>query len=163
MNQRIAGEARQPAADNGSDSGAQCHKKQARHLQLTVYDTKRHRANGREERKAQRRSRRQTTGRRKLGASGLSSQRTVADLIHHRRDGQHLAHIDANRLDRDDLRNRSAVDLNRQLTPIRQYLYWYAKSTSKPFGGNNRSFRGLTVSKQERRGHGDRVQCRLSR
>jgi hypothetical protein len=49
------------------------------------------------------RSNRQPASRLKRGLRSLGRQRTLADLINHRRDGQYPAHVDTERLDGDDL------------------------------------------------------------
>jgi hypothetical protein len=79
----------------------------------------------------------------------LGRQRAVADLIDHRRDGQYPAHVDAERLGGDDLRDRRAIELDGELAPVRQHPDRHAESAPKPLGSGNRPFRGLPVSKQE--------------
>jgi hypothetical protein len=92
----------------------------------------------------------QPAGRFKRGLRSLGRQFGVADLINHRCDGHDPAHVDAERLGGDDLRDGRAVEFDGEFAPARQHLNRHAERARKPLGSRNRPFCGLPVSKQER-------------
>ena len=98
LGERIAAEARQPSAHKRADRCARRDQQQARCVDYAENDAERRRANGRQQREAQRRSWRQAACQRECRPRGGGLQLAVADLIHHGRDGKHLAHVDAERL-----------------------------------------------------------------
>ena len=85
-------------------AGARRDQQQARRIERAENDAKRSRANGCEQREPWRGSWRQPASLLKRGLRSLGRQFAVADLIDHRRDGQYPAHVDAERLGGNDLR-----------------------------------------------------------
>lgn len=150
LDQWIGTEAGEPAAGECADGGAGHDQQQARHVESAINDAKRSRANGCEQSETWRGSWRQAASRHERGLRYLRGQRAVADLIHHPRDGQHPAHIDAQWLGWDDLKDGCAVDFDDKFAPVRQHLYRHAERAPKPLGDRNRPFCGLPVSEQER-------------
>jgi hypothetical protein len=92
----------------------------------------------------------------------VGRQRAIADPINCRRDGKDPAHVDAERLGGDDLRDGRALDFDGEITPVSQHPNRQTESSPKPPGVGNRPFRGLSVNKQECRRERGRLQCRFA-